>query len=268
MQHCAAQEVTLHPSVEEAISKLYAPLGFAGYRTPLLLGVMAAAHTLETHPGTRLANKSLDIRPIDTDIPSQVLAELINVSMGVRQNSKPTLSVRRSTDYRDDACTDLEDHWNETFDILSSGPGRKPLVQLFVQNGVPVVARKGRGYPTALLLQDIAMGTDSIVYPAGSAVQVATRLDACTARHNLRVNLEAPEILPASAIRRMSFLRLTPYLVPTSQRKEHFDGTMDNCRPISELRTIASAALERSDVVYRGDISLGRYIFQKLFSES
>ena len=249
----AAQDITLAPSVDSAMSHLWIRDHHnLGYKTPIMYGIAAAGIELGDRPNRPLADGLIEVADLIEDTPSMVLAGLVNASQSPKNQGPAGYALRRKTETNYGVCDGVEQAWNKTFDVLATGDG-EPLVQIFTENGEPIVLRKGRGsYATGLTLADVALGKRGIVYPAGSVVQMNVRgQEKLPGTEKLRVSTDAPEVLHASSIQGMSFSRLSAYAVPIEQRAYHFAGTKAamEARTLEEVKKLTAKAIPHTYIV-------------------
>jgi hypothetical protein len=193
-------------------------------------------------------NQPIDIDYLPPDKHVRLLATLLNANIGQPIDDTPAYTIAgRSPDFWN-VCPDLERYWHETHDEMA-GEGRLS-VQIFTHEGQPIALRKGRGLPSGLLLEDVAIGRQGMVYPAGSAVHLVTSRDN-DVLYESRLVLPSPgvEVRPASDIISARFSRLTLFAADSRERAVHFTRHPHRacCADISQIRDTAAAAVERAE---------------------
>lgn len=196
-----------------------------------LLGTIASTGTLLESPywdpqrERPFVDSPLDPAAMPPDRASQLLTKIVNASTGtIPPVLNPDVLPVVSNPYG--VCSLAERDWRSTYLTLRGRTAEHLLLEIYVEDGVPVLLRKGRGNPTGLLLAARALGNYGIEYPAGSIVQLNTAMDSKTIRQSkLRLPRSSLRIANINQVTALAFGRLSALAFTPEEQPTYFGPT-------------------------------------------
>jgi hypothetical protein len=191
--------------------------------TPLWGAVSAAGSLLNRHPDVRLADKPLDIEPFSGHTLTAALGGLINANL---TEARPAEGVAVFPSAHDSSGNDpsAEAGFFSAFGLLSAfSEGRRRWLDRFAagggvrivvdEQGAPVLMQQAGGACPAIAVRDVWSGAP---YPAGSILK---------ARFTTYSNVpHGVEVVPATAVQGLAFMRLSPYALKPGERPKTWGG--------------------------------------------
>jgi hypothetical protein len=182
-----------------------------------------AGKLLRRDPLLELATQPLrPTRQMRQDVAAKALIDVINTSVERVEPDDTTFSVQFDSARDIDACPYAEIGFANTTIGLKS-PRRMSLFDgsqiILNDQDEPIFIRKAEGVPSALSLQEFIV--NGVLYPAGSI----TRLELDTDHREDDEVYPIPvagmvEFIPAEAVTKVAFKRLSAYAFPVSERSK------------------------------------------------
>lgn len=246
---CNKQEIELHPALVAAAISGESGTSFTHEPTANLAAIAMAGRLLRwsghnNSADIKLANQKIQLTPETSgDLVVEALATVINHSIEPYQPTIHEVFWPENNASGLSICQDAEGYFAmaaallmglETSVLLGQEPpkGIADIEVIIDSDGDPVILRKGInsrsniGEPTSLALKEVIIG--GVLFPAGSILNVEGSIQQGPYRNGPSSFIASPGIFQVRPVRdydKASFLRLSAYGLPPTERFKHFSAS-------------------------------------------
>jgi hypothetical protein len=237
LESCEEQDVV----VDTRMSQLLAGDSYEEGTLGVSHAVKEIAQELTTSHWLHYISRPIALEKLPASVPIRALGAVANVTTEVTTACADPLPY---TGRPYGTCIEAEHAWQQTFDAAEKG--ESPNLQIFTDNALPVLLRKGKGNPTGLLLTERSIGSPAVPYPAGSLVRVQSSQDGLLLAKPWILSVPEPGVLISdiAEVTGLEFARLSVGAVDPDERDAYFSAYYE-MPTIDEMAEMATELVAR-----------------------